>query len=148
MANRTVSPGRKLAHRLGLVLVVVGFLSFFSVFVTGAMNAGNFGNFDQQMSSAALRAVGGMFCMIAGGVLAVVGSAGLAGSGVVLDPQQARKDLEPYSRQAGGMIKDLLEEAEVSIGGPGSEVAKIRCRDCGFLNEDDSKFCQECGKAI
>lgn len=27
-------------------------------------------------------------------------------------------------------------------------VIMIKCRDCGKLNEVDSKFCQECGKKI
>ncbi|MDR0520404.1 MAG: zinc-ribbon domain-containing protein [Planctomycetaceae bacterium] len=25
---------------------------------------------------------------------------------------------------------------------------KIRCRACGKLNEEDSKFCQECGEKL
>jgi hypothetical protein len=46
-----------------------------------------------------------------------IGSRGLAGAGVVLDPQQARKDLEPWSRMAGGMAKDALEAADIHPGG-------------------------------
>lgn len=46
-----------------------------------------------------------------------IGRAGLAGSGVVLDPQRAREDLEPWSRMAGGMVKDTLDEAGISLGG-------------------------------
>jgi len=37
----------------------------------------------------------------------------------------------------------------VELGGGSPEtVVKIRCRECGKLNEEDSKFCQECGKQI
>jgi type I restriction-modification system DNA methylase subunit len=28
------------------------------------------------------------------------------------------------------------------------EVIKIKCRSCGTLNDEDAKFCKECGKEI
>lgn len=59
------------------------------------------------------RALGGMGLIVLGGFLMKVGKSGLAGSGVVLDPQQARKDMEPWSRMKGGMVQDALEEVEV-----------------------------------
>jgi len=82
----------------------------------------------------------GMVCMIVGMFLRTIGAHGLAGAGVVLDPQQSRQDLEPYSRMAGGMLKDALEEAGVD-----APVIKVRCQQCGKLNAEDAKFCQECG---
>ena len=45
-----------------------------------------------------------------------LGRRGLAGSGAILDPGRARTDLEPWSRMAGGMAKDALDEAGVSLG--------------------------------
>lgn len=32
-----------------------------------------------------------------------------AGSGVILDPEKAKEELEPFSRMAGGMVKDALD---------------------------------------
>ncbi|MFQ3242126.1 MAG: rRNA maturation endonuclease Nob1 [Lentimonas sp.] len=49
------------------------------------------------------------------------------------------------SRMAGGMVKDALDEADVNLSGKAETVIMIKCRDCGQLNEEDSKFCQECG---
>jgi rRNA maturation endonuclease Nob1 len=46
---------------------------------------------------------------------------------------------------AGGMVKDALDEADVNLSGKAETVIMIKCRDCGQLNEEDSKFCQECG---
>jgi hypothetical protein len=34
-----------------------------------------------------------------------------------LDPEQARKDVEPVARMAGGVVGDALEEAGVKLGG-------------------------------
>lgn len=63
----------------------------------------------------------------------------------MLDPEQARQDLEPFSRQAGGMLKDALDEAAVNLGGKPERVVMLKCAACGKLNEEDSKFCRECG---
>ena len=90
--------------------------------------------------------VWGFVLMVAGTLLRRVGSQGLAGSGLVLDPEQARQDLEPFSRQTGGMVKDALDEADIHLGGQTvREVIKVKCRACGHLNDEHAKFCQECG---
>jgi rRNA maturation endonuclease Nob1 len=51
---------------------------------------------------------------------------------------------------AGGMLGDALEESGVSeLLKPDSQpLVMIRCRGCQKLNEEDSKFCQECGEPI
>jgi uncharacterized OB-fold protein len=50
---------------------------------------------------------------------------------------------------AGGMVKDALDEADIKLGKSDSEkVIMIKCRKCGKLNEEDSKFCQECGQPL
>lgn len=147
--TKQISEGRKTAYYFGIGLGVVGFLLFFSVFITGAMNFGNFNNFRERASSEALRAVVGMALMITGGIISSIGAKGLSGSGVVLDPEKARSDLEPYSRMAGGMVKDALDEADINIGSRAPEkVVMLKCRECGKLNEEDSRFCQECGNRI
>lgn len=152
--SRHISSDRKFAYYLGGGLMALGFLLFFSVFVTGAMNFGNFNDFGGQVRGSAVRAVLGMGLMIVGGFVRGIGARGAAGSGMVLDPEQARRDLEPFSRQGGGMLKDALDEADVDLGGGalrgdrGEPVVMIRCRACSTLNEDDSKFCQECGQPV
>jgi hypothetical protein len=149
--KRDVSPERKAAYYFGAAFQVVGLLLFLSVFVSGAMELGDRASFDGSgvsVRSMAFRAIAGMALAFVGGMIRKVGARGLAGSGVVLDPQRARGDLEPYSRMAGGMAKDALEEAGVAPAARAAEVVKIRCRACGELNEEDSKFCQECGKPV
>ncbi|NCG11770.1 MAG: hypothetical protein GWP38_00255, partial [Planctomycetia bacterium] len=44
-----------------------------------------------------------------GGLLKKIGARGLAGAGLILNPDRARKDLKPYSKMAGGMLEDALE---------------------------------------
>jgi len=143
-----ISEGRKFTYYLGKALVVVGLLSFASTFFTAAMNFGDFSNFEADARSNMLRAFGGMALIVVGAVIGNIGARGLAGSGVVLDPQQAREDLEPFSRMTGGIVKDVLDEADIHLGGKAERVVMIKCQACGKLNEEDSKFCQECGRAF
>lgn len=150
--SRDFSDERKGAFYFGSALIVVGLLLFLSVFVTGIMDFGNFDDFNGKAKSSGIRALGGMALMVIGGIVRNVGARGLAGSGLVLDTKRARGELEPYSRMSGGMIKDALDEADIDLGSKGSakpeQVVMIRCGACKKLNEEDSKFCQECGASI
>lgn len=149
---RAVSDARRVTYYVGLTLAGIGFVLFLSVFVTGAMSladgpASGIGN-------ETIRAVAGMILMLVGMLLRGIGHSGAAGSGLLLDPQKARRDLEPFSRQQGGMLKDALDEAGVDLGQvvgkaqPPERVVMVKCRGCGKLNEEDSKFCQECGAPL
>jgi hypothetical protein len=149
MANRNISEGRRGIFVVGQIISVVGLLSFGSVFLTAALNIGDFDNFDAQMRSSALRAFGGIAMLIAGSVLMGIGRAGLAGSGVVLDPERAREDLEPWARMAGGMMKDGMDEAGIVVGTPagrGGDFAE-RLRELHALHQEgilsDEEYARE-----
>jgi hypothetical protein len=144
MANE-ISEGRKVAYYLGACLQVVGALMFVSVFFTAAANFGDFENFNARAKSEMFRGFGGMSLLVVGAVIRSIGAKGMAGSGVILDPKQAREDLEPYSRMAGGLVKDALDEAEVGFGREPTQVVMVRCPSCRGLNQELAKFCQECG---
>ncbi len=145
-----ISNERKTAYYVGIAISIAGLLLFLSVFVTGALNFGNFENFEERARSSMFRAFGGMALIAIGKIIAYVGASGLAGSGIVLDPKKAREDLKPYSKMTGGMVADVLEESGIpKMLNRGSEPkVVIRCRSCQKLNEDDSKYCQECGEPI
>lgn len=133
-------------------MIVIGVIVFGSVFFSFASNFGNFSNFESRAQIEFKRAIIGMAIIAVGGVIRGIGAAGVAGSGAILDPEQARRDLEPYSRMTGGMIGDALDEAGIDVGSrrrtTADRVVMIKCRSCGKLNEEDSKFCQECGTHI
>lgn len=153
--NRDISPERKMLYYSGMACSGFGVLLFCSVFVTGCMNFGNFDNFEGEAKSSMARSLGGMVLMVGGGFLMNLGRHGAAGSGVVLDPRQARKDLEPWNRAAGGMTSDALDEIgiakklEAKFGEPPSPpVVKVRCRACSALNDEQAKFCNQCSAAM
>lgn len=144
--SKEISDERKAAFYIGTGLIILGGISFASTFLTFALHFGDFSNFESNAKSDIFRAVGGMALLIVGGIVRGLGARGLAGSGVVLDPEKAREELEPYARMAGGMAKDALDEAGISLGGQPERVVVLKCPACGKLNEADAKFCQECGK--
>ena len=117
MAQRQISPGRKVVFYFGVGLSVLGFVVFISVFFSAAGGMGEMRGVEGGMSSMMMRAIVGMVMMMVGGVMTGIGRMGLAGAGVVLDPELARRDVEPWARMAGGVVKDAMDEAGVRLGG-------------------------------
>src|SRR5262245_41680506 len=104
--RRAIPPERKALYYAGMALGSIGLLLFLSTFVTFIANFGNFDNFQGRVKAEGFRAFGGMFLIMAGGVLMNLGVRGWAGSGLVLDPEKARSDVEPWSRMGGGIVQD------------------------------------------
>lgn len=144
--RKQISPERQGTYYLGMLLSAIGVVLFFIVFIS--MFAG--GSSSGSVPPLALAPVGIVLIAIGRGLMSL-GAKGLAGSGVVLDPEQARKDVEPWTRMAGGMVDDGLSEmdtvkklVEERLDAP-KQVVKVRCRQCQALNDEDAKFCNQCG---
>ena len=150
MSNK-ISNERKTMYYIGLGLTVLGGILFISSFFT-AFNDFNNPGIDLGMPSFFLRALIGMICMIVGSILMNVGAKGKAGSGLLLDPDKAREDLKPFSSAKGKMINDMAEEVDFLKNkgekSPQEEKIKIRCRECRGLNDEDAKFCKNCGERL
>ena len=41
-----------------------------------------------------------------------------------------------------------LEKHGMSIGGGGKEVIKVKCRNCGYLETEDAKYCSKCSEPL
>ena len=142
-----ISQQRKTTYYIGMGMAAIGFLMFVSTFFVGLSGTHDFARFESQAKAEGFLAISGMLLIIAGFVVASIGARGLAGSGVVLDPDKAREDLKPFSQMAGGIVKDALDAADIKPGTKSQEkVVMIKCQSCGKLNAEDSKFCSGCGK--
>lgn len=144
-----ISKERKITYYIGIGMMIVGFILFISVFFSTARLMSNpFGGGFPPFGNAVI----GMVLIIAGGVIMNIGAKGAAGSGLLLDPDKAREDLKPFNEAKGSMINDTISQIDVvnKLATPQkeNEVIKIKCRNCGKLNDEDAKFCKECGKII
>lgn len=141
-----ISVERKGLYYIGMAILITGFILFFSVFFIG-MNEDPFSG-DSGMGSMKNGFIG--FILIGlGGFIMNIGARGAAGSGLILDPEKAREDLNPYTAAAGGMINDALQEVDILKPKPGEkDIVKVRCLSCRELNDEDARFCKNCGKEI
>ncbi len=161
---RQLTHQRKLLYYVGMGVSILGLLLFLSTFVSLLIDFERSANVSDSFLSPRFsgavapqpprdlpmaRAFIGMILIAGGAFIMRVGARGAAGSGLLLDPDKPRGDLEPYSRMAGGMLRDALDEAGLNPGAGASEIIiMLKCGQCGKLNEQDSKFCQECGRPI
>jgi hypothetical protein len=153
---KQISEGRKNLYNAGLVVMIIGGCLFALPFLTipiAMITSLGGGGLLKGIISVPISFIGafiGFGLIAAGSAMRRVAACGTAGSGLVLDPEKAREDLNPWTGMAGGMVKDVLKEADIKIGSGNIEPPKvvIRCSHCKKLNEEDSKFCQECGKPI
>lgn len=147
-----ISNKRKATYYIGLAMTGIGFLLFISTFFIG-FNTDPFypGTTQNPIGNAVI----GMMLMIAGGIVSSIGAKGAAGSGLILDPEKAVEDLKPYNTAAGEMINDVVGQVDAVshlTGGTAQsetrEIIRIKCRECGSLNEEDAKFCKACGREL
>jgi hypothetical protein len=157
--SKKISSERKAIYYLGIFFIVAGSILFISGFMIE--DDPGFSMISSGPPAFFKRAVIGMVSIIIGAILTNIGSKGIAGSGLILDPEKAREDLKPFNTAKGEMINDVLENIDMvqnltnefgdrrsSNGSNSKEVVKIRCRECGTINEEDAKFCKDCGKII
>ncbi|RRC95595.1 zinc ribbon domain-containing protein [Schaalia canis] len=155
-----VQPWRKVVYYLGGAMVILGVVLFASVFFTfstvffrgpnlGAANdllgGIGFGSFPLSFA--------GIFLVGLGRILQSVGRQGLAGSGIILSPQQEVDDAEPWNRAEGAQKQDQLEETPLMRDaltrmGTSQEIIKVRCRNCGELDSEDARYCSTCGQPM
>lgn len=110
-----ISPQRKSLYKIGMATSAIGGLMILSTFVTFLWHFGDFSDFDAHARSDGFRAVGGMVLLIAGGFMMTLAARGPAGSGLTLDPNRAKEELEPWARMGGGLQKAALDEMGIDV---------------------------------
>jgi len=145
-----ITKQRQVTYYIGIGIIVIGFLLFISVFIDTARFMND--PFMYEMRPSFTNPIVGMILMIAGTVVMNIGAKGAAGSGLLLDPEKAREDLKPFSNAKGKMINDVVSNIDIieniSKSYVEKEVIKIKCSNCKSLNDEDAKFCKNCGKEI
>ncbi len=146
---KEISNERKILYYIGMAIMIIGVILFFSVFFSVFLGMSN----DSFIMDSGFGFMGrgfiGFIMIAAGSFIRNLGARGVAGSGLILDPDRAREDLNPYSSAAGGMISDALNEVDLlKKTDSGKSEIRIRCQSCRELNEEDARFCKSCGKEL
>jgi hypothetical protein len=115
MPQKDIPPERKALYYAGMALCGLGLVLFLSNFVSQINHFGDFTNFESRAKTGMGTAFAGVIGIGIGQFLMKLGRSGVAGSGLKLDPREARRDLEPWSRLSGGMLKDTLDEAGIDL---------------------------------
>lgn len=103
--QRQIPAERQVVYYAGMALIAIGLLLFLSTFVTFLANFGNFDGHEARMQSGALRAFGGIVLTWIGGFMRNLGAKGLAGSGILLDPEQGRRMSSPGAAWEAGWFR-------------------------------------------
>ena len=144
-----ISPGRKALYYAGMGLVGLGIILFLGGFLSAVSSFGDFGRGWERLPRGFSLPFIGVVLVIIGGFLRAAGARGLAGSGILLDPEKAREDLHPYTHAVGGMVQDAVKGFRESSGDNApAEGVKVRCPHCRALNDETAKFCGQCGQAL
>lgn len=166
-----IKKSRKVTYYIGMGMMILGFILFISVFFSFASVFNNFSNgfnsstyIDSNFNAPYMgfnrgssfgfsftNPILGMILIIVGRIVMNIGAKGAAGSGLILDPEQSREDLKPFNEAKGGMINDVISNIDVVdkfVNPQEKEVIKVRCTNCKALNDEDAKFCKECGNAL
>ena len=139
-----IPENRRTAYNIGTALTVLGIIIIVGSFATLLVGFGEM-SLMQGPPGGFLWFFIGMLLTVAGAVLRNIAARGLAGSGVLLNPEQAREDLKPFTHAIGGALKDASEGFRE--GGPAQSAPQItvRCRNCRALNPEEAKYCNQCG---
>ncbi len=150
MKQEGLQPWRKGLYYLGMVLVVLGVILFLIGFLSAVFSFGEPMSLGGGLPTGFAMPFIGVVLAIIGGFLRHVGARGLAGSGMVLDPDKAREDLNPFTRAAGGMVQDAVKGFREAAGdkAEAKETVKVRCPSCRALNDEEAKFCNQCGQGL
>ncbi|NLX70319.1 MAG: zinc ribbon domain-containing protein [Clostridiales bacterium] len=148
-----IPKGRKAAYYIGIAMIALGFILFISVFVSVASHINDpLAFIDGRGTPSFANSIIGIILIIVGSIVMNIGAKGTAGSGLLLDPKKAREDLKPFSEAKGEMINDVISNIDVVDkiikSNETKEVIKVKCRNCGTLNDEDAKFCKKCGNEL
>ncbi len=85
---------------------------------------------------------------------------GLIGTGVGIARMTFHSSLASYASGGSGMgamgfspesMQGLMASSQAAMqrmAAPGPPAIKVKCKNCGSLEEEDAKFCHKCGQAM
>ena len=151
---------------IGLALAAIGASAMFSVPNEPAGSEDEFNDQTQSTMTGFGMVGAGFFLMFLGGVLLMIGfGAGRSryyggarssvnwSGGMGKPANEFPQEGDNVGTSRPPQVEDEAEEIDEDDDGekeksPKKEVVKVKCRECGHLEEEDAEFCSKCGKRI
>ena len=151
MENKTeLSRERKKKYKAGAVLIFLGgllFLSYFLDIIFFILNVDDARSAFDETRNMWLRALLGMILMALGRMKQSRALTGLMKPNTNMDLEQYIEERKHLRKLKGKQLNDTLSEINLAkyLGTP---VIKIKCQNCSHLNDEEDKFCGDCGQKI
>lgn len=153
--RRQISIVSVLLFVVGLSVLAYGLMQFSSGFLRPSSEF--FADPNRVMDEDRRSGFTGILCMFAGGVTLMFAVRALfyARAGSIL--RYAAAETAPVAKDTFNYLADETQEGVQKLAGAvakgrtasgGGEVIKVRCRQCGYLESEDAKFCSGCGRGI
>jgi hypothetical protein len=136
--------GRGSLTAIGAVLVVIGIILFLvaaTTMMAPSSNPFDFAANQARMSSSFGTAVIGMILLGAGGIALRLG---LIRPVTTYVASEASPAIERVSEAAGEGLRQGFGTNPLQSG----SVVKVKCRNCGYLENEDAIYCGKCGKPL
>ena len=136
--------GRGSLTAIGAVLIVIGIILFLAAATTlmaPSSNPFDFAANQARMSSAFGTAVVGMILLGVGGVALRLG---LIRPVTTYVASEASPAIERVSEAAGEGLRQGFGANPLQSG----SIVKVKCRNCGYLENEDAVYCGKCGKPL
>ena len=130
----SISEGRRTGFYVGMGMQILGGLLFASGFFPSKVH--------EFLPACSIT------LLFIGGKIRGSGARGVAGAGILADPETARHELEGDSRMASGITKDRFEDANLGLAGEPTTVITVRCSSCGELSQESANYCHGCGRKL
>jgi len=134
---------------IGVILTIVGFVSFASPNPDDPqVGVDSHQEFREKMDRSAERHLNSMFMFGGGAFMAMIGFGLVSASATRPVSKYYATELSPAMKITGQSIAEGIKESGLISSKESTEIIKIKCPHCGYLESEDAGFCSKCGKKI
>ncbi len=131
-SSKTFIQHDRQTFRIGFSLAAVGLVVLLSACLIAVLRWGGIGKFQPNMQLVGFAAIGGIVFAGAGFVVMIIGSMGTLGAGIDMQPEDEVRKFDTIRERYTPETRELV----------------LCCVSCRSINEQQARFCNQCGTAL